>query len=175
MMTGSLQTVDGRPALRFERRFNHSVDRVWRAVTEPSELARWFIAPVEWTPAPGERFESMDEVGELTEVEPPHVIAYTWGGEHFRFELRPDGPGCLLVFTHVFDDRSFGAQHATGWELHFDRLDAHLAGGFVSQDDAHAAFPELHESYAEHFGLDPEVGRRTFAAMQEQWSAGDRA
>ena len=42
-MTATQQTVDGRPALRFERRLKHSVERVWRAVTEPAELARWFV------------------------------------------------------------------------------------------------------------------------------------
>ncbi len=35
MMNGTLQTIDGRPALRFERRLDHSIERVWRAVTEP--------------------------------------------------------------------------------------------------------------------------------------------
>jgi hypothetical protein len=25
------------------------------------------------------------------------------------FELRPDADGCLLVFTHVYDDRTLGA------------------------------------------------------------------
>ncbi len=165
MMNGSLETVDGRPALRFERRLDHSVERVWRAITEPAELARWFVAAVEWTPELGEAFEAMDQPGEITELEPPRLIAYTWGGELFRFELRPDGAGCLLTFSHVFDDRALGAQHATGWELHFDRLAAFLAGGALSEDDAMRGFPALHEHYAERFGLDPGVGRRTFAAM----------
>jgi len=52
--TGSQQTIDGRPALRFERRLDHSIERVWRAVTEPAELARWFVAEAPWTPAAGE-------------------------------------------------------------------------------------------------------------------------
>jgi uncharacterized protein YndB with AHSA1/START domain len=173
MMNGSLETIDGRPALRFERRLDHSVERVWRAITEPAELARWFVAPVDWKPERGEVFESMEERGEITDLEPPRVIAYTWGGERFRFELRPDGDGCLLIFTHVFDDRALGAQHAAGWDVYFDRLDAHLAGGFISEVEAHEAFPELHERYAERFGLDPEVGRRNFAAMQEEQAIAD--
>ena len=168
MTNGTLETVDGRPALRFERRLDHSVERVWRAVSEPSELARWFVATVEWKPEAGEVFESMGEAGEITRVEPPHALEWTWGAELFRFELRPDGDGCVLVFTHVFDDRTLGAQHATGWHLYFDRLDAHLAGGFLSEEEAHEGFRELHERYAERFGLDPEVGRRHFAAAQEE-------
>ena len=46
MIDGTLETIDGRPALRFERRLAHSVQRVWHAVTEPAELAQWFVAPV---------------------------------------------------------------------------------------------------------------------------------
>jgi hypothetical protein len=110
----------------------------------------------------------MEQQGAITELEPPLVIAYTWGGELFRFELRAAGPGCVLTFIHVFDDRALGAQHATGWDVHFDRLEAFLAGGSLSVDNAMRAFPELHERYAERFGLDPEVGRRNFAAMHAE-------
>jgi hypothetical protein len=35
-----------------------------------------------------------------------------------------------------------------GWESYFSRLDAHLAGGFLSVEDAHKTFPEVHERYA---------------------------
>jgi uncharacterized protein YndB with AHSA1/START domain len=167
-MNGSLETVDGRPALRFERRLEYPVERVWRAVTEPAELERWFVAPVQWKPEAGEVFESMEQRGEITELEPPRLIAWSWGGELFRFELSPDGDGCRLVFVHVFDDRTLGADHAAGWEVHFDRLDAHLAGGFMSFDEALRAVPEVHERYAERFGLDPEVGRRRIAEVTEQ-------
>ena len=160
--------VHGRPALRFERRLGHSVERVWRAVTDPAELERWFVAPAGWKPEEGEVFESAGGTGRITELEPPHVIAWTWGDDVFRFELRPDGDGCLLVFTHVFDDRALGAQHAAGWEVYLNRLDSHLGGGFLSEEDAHDAWPELHELYAERFGLDPEVGRRMMAAMRAQ-------
>ena len=38
-MYGTYETIDSRPAVRFERRYPHSVDRVWRAVTEPEAQA----------------------------------------------------------------------------------------------------------------------------------------
>ncbi len=128
-MNGRLETVGDRPALRFERRLDHSVERVWRAITEPAELARWFVAPVDWKPEAGETFEAEGQTGEITELEPPQRIAWSWGGELFRFELRRDAEGCLLTFTHVFDDRALGEQHAAGWEMYLNRLDGHLAGG----------------------------------------------
>jgi uncharacterized protein YndB with AHSA1/START domain len=162
-MNGRLISVGDRPALRFDRHLDHSVERVWRAVTEPAELERWFVDAIEWKPEAGEVFETGDQAGEITELDPPRLIAWSFGGDGFSFELRPEGDGCLLVFTHVFDDRALGAQHASGWEAYFNRLDAHLAGGFLSEEDAHEPVPELHERYAERFGLDPEVGRRMFA------------
>ena len=126
MTDGTLETIDGRPALRFERRLAHPVQRVWRAVTEPAELAQWFVAPVAWTPALGETFEGGGQTGEIVALEEPTLLRWTWGEERYAFELAPDGDGCRLVFTHVFDDR-YGpaAQHAAGWETYFDRLAAH--------------------------------------------------
>jgi uncharacterized protein YndB with AHSA1/START domain len=41
-MNGRLITVEARPALRCERRLAHSVERVWRAISEPEELRRWY-------------------------------------------------------------------------------------------------------------------------------------
>jgi hypothetical protein len=71
-MHGTLEMIDGRPALRFERRFAHSVERVWRAITERAELGRWFVVRPEWTPVAGEMFAAMEETGEITEFVPPH-------------------------------------------------------------------------------------------------------
>ena len=131
-------TIDGRPALRVERRLAYPVDRVWRAVTDPAELERWFVATVAWIPELGETFEAYGQSGEITALDPPHAIAWTFGGERFSFELDEDGEGCLLVFMHVFDDPSLSGQHSRGWEIYFTRLDVHLEGGYLSEEDAHA-------------------------------------
>jgi uncharacterized protein YndB with AHSA1/START domain len=167
-MNATLETVDNRPALRFERHLGYPVDRVWRAVSDPAELARWFVDAVEWKPELGETFEAGGQSGEITQLDPPRLIEWVFGGDLFRFELSPEGDDCLLVFTHVFDERALGAQHAAGWEAYFKRLDAHLAGDFLSEEDAHEGVSEIHERYAERFGLDPEVGRRMFAEHHPQ-------
>jgi uncharacterized protein YndB with AHSA1/START domain len=139
-MNSSLDTVDGRPAVRCERRLDHSAERVWRAITDPEELRRWSPAVPRWRLEPGEEFtsEDVEGTGRIVEVDPPRLLAYEWGDDSFRFELEPDGDGCRLVFTHVFDDRARGAQTAAGWELYFTRFDVHLAGGFMSEEAAHA-------------------------------------
>ena len=166
MMDGTLETIDGRPALRFERRLPHSVERVWRAVSEPAELERWFPAAADWTPAAGETFEAAGMTGEITEVDAPHRLVWTFNGEGYSFELSADDGGCRLVFTHVFDDRNLAAQTATGWDAYFSRLEPHLAGDFVSEEQAHESWEEVHERYAERFGVDPAPGRRFAASLR---------
>ena len=166
MIDGTLQTIDGRPALRFERRLAHSPERVWRAVTEPAELAQWFVAPVAWTPALGETFGGEGQPGEITALEAPRLLAWSWGEERYAFELAADGDGCRLVFTHVLHPSDGpAAQHAAGWETYLDRLDALLAGATLSEEDAHGPIGELHEIYAAGFGQDPAPGRKMIASL----------
>jgi hypothetical protein len=144
--------VEGRPAVRLERKLGYPVERVWRAVTEPAELERWFVAEAPWTPAAGEEFEAHGQRGRITELDPPRRIAWDWGSERFSFDLAADGDGCLLAFTHVFDpERGPDWQHAAGWETYFTRLDAHLAGGFLSEQDAHGQIDDLLDRYRAQF------------------------
>ena len=46
-MYGTYETIDGTPAVRFERVYPHAVDRVWRMITVPEEMAAWFPSTVE--------------------------------------------------------------------------------------------------------------------------------
>jgi uncharacterized protein YndB with AHSA1/START domain len=166
MMDGTLETIGGRPALRFERRLAHSIERVWRAVSEPAELERWFPATADWTPAAGETFEAAGMTGEVTEVDAPRRLAWTFNGEQYSFDLAALDGGCLLVFTHVINDRTLAAQTATGWETYLSRLEPHLTGGFLSEEEAHEPWAEIHERYAERFGVDPTPGRDFIAALR---------
>src|SRR5438067_55997 len=85
---------------------------------------------------------------------PPRLLAWEWSVESYSFELEPDGEGCRLVFTHVFN-ADFGPpwQHAAGWETYFNRLEAHLDGGYLSEQNAHAGMETLMERYRAEFEL----------------------
>ncbi len=161
MSEGTLETIDGRPALRFTRRLAHPVERVWRAVSTYDELAAWFVAPMELSQS-GQRFEAMGEPGEVLRFDPPHVLEWDWGGERFSFQLEPDGQGTVLTFLHVFAQRDRGADYASGWHFHFGRLQAHLDGQPLVDADP-SELVALNDSYAARFGLDPQVGRRSIA------------
>ncbi|HEX8855491.1 MAG TPA: SRPBCC family protein [Thermoleophilaceae bacterium] len=139
MTQATYQEIDGRPAIRFERRIAHPVEAVWHAVTEPGELAHWFPDPVELDelkPGASMRFDlsahGMDPMdGEIRELEPPRLFAFTWGDEMLRFELDPEdgGRACRLRFTHFLSERDKAARDAAGWQVCFDRLDESLAAG----------------------------------------------
>ncbi|SDL30219.1 SRPBCC domain-containing protein [Streptomyces indicus] len=160
---GTLETVDGRPMLRFERVLGHPVERVWQAVSVPAELGKWFPSAVDWKPATGETLDVGGQPLQVTEATPPRRLAWSYAGQPFSFELTPQGQGCRLVFTHVIDDLP-AAQTATGWETYLSRLEPTLAGEEVSEEAAHARWTEIHELYAARFGVDPEPGRQWAAA-----------
>jgi uncharacterized protein YndB with AHSA1/START domain len=156
---GEHQTVDGRPALRFELSVAHPVERVWRAVSVPAELERFFPGAAPWTPAEGESIDLGGPTLTVTEVDAPRRLAWTIAGQPQAFDLRAAGDGCTLTFTHVIDDLP-AAQTAAGWETYLSRLEPHLDGGHLSDKEAHEPWVEIHERYAEKFGVDPGPGRR---------------
>jgi uncharacterized protein YndB with AHSA1/START domain len=132
-MHGTFQTIDDQPAVHFERRLSHPIDAVWRAVTEPDELAHWFPARVTVDLSPGGRMRfDMDEgstEGEITELDPPRRFAFTWGEERLRIELEEAGDECVMRFTHVLSSRDQAARDAAGWHVCLDRLETWLGGG----------------------------------------------
>lgn len=166
-MNGRLDTSAARPTVRFQRRLAHPIERVWRAITEPADLAAWFPGvPRFGKLEQGAEFAVEGDIGgsgRILAVDPPRLLAFEWGGDELRFELAPDGGGCLLTFSHALSDLELGAQTAAGWELCLDRLAAQLAGAPIGERESLQGWPDLHERYAAEFGLDPEVGRRAYA------------
>jgi uncharacterized protein YndB with AHSA1/START domain len=137
-MEGTYEKIDGRPALRFERRLAHPVAKVWRAVTEPDELAAWFPQKVEVDLRPGGamhfRFDENDfpdMSGEVLELDPPRRFAFTWGDdEEVRIELEPldGGSATLLRFVQLLGAEDTAARNAAGWEVCLHRLETSLDG-----------------------------------------------
>ncbi|MGH7477249.1 MAG: SRPBCC family protein [Longimicrobiales bacterium] len=163
---GTLERVAGRWRLRFVRVLRHPPERVWRALTEESQLAAWFPTTIEGDFAPGGalRFRFRGEemppsTGEMIACEPPRLLEFTWGftaegdaqPEHCRFELSPEGRGCRLTFTTTYDQVGKSARDAAGWHVCFDLLEAELAGEPRSGSSPERWKP-LNRRYAERFG-----------------------
>jgi uncharacterized protein YndB with AHSA1/START domain len=166
---GTLVDIDGKPALRFERRYRHPLERVWRAISDPSEMAKWFPSNVEGDRAVGAELSFVDdaqraaaiEAGEPTRIEgpmfrgtvitfdPPKVFAFTWGGEVLRLELIPDGGDTVLVFTQLLSHQSVAARNGAGWHACLGALDQLLG---VPVDDADADWATVYQEYLERMG-----------------------
>jgi uncharacterized protein YndB with AHSA1/START domain len=152
--------------LRLERVLRHPPERVWNALTEPEAQASWHPTPAEFEPAVGGtvRFSAEGDVpdmpdGEVTEWDPPRVLAHTWGDDRLRWELRQHDDGCLLILTQIFEDRMKAARDAAGWHLCLDALAAALAGTPERRSGADAPpeeLKQLNRAYEERFGIPPE-------------------
>lgn len=161
-MSATLSSKDGRTELRMERRLAHPPEKVWRALTEPEELAGWFPAAVEvdlrlngsisftFPEGEGDFQEDPDNTGVVRAFDPPRLLEYSWGEELLRWELSPTSDGCLLTLAATYDDRPGSASFTSGWLLCFDALDRVLGGSTVSEKD----YAELHEHFVKVYGLD---------------------
>lgn len=161
MSADQFLTLDGRATVRVERRYPHPIEKVWRAVTTPEHLGQWFPSPVDIDLRPGGsmRFGAFGtnagQTGTVESVEPPRLLAFTWGADRLSFELSSDDEGTTFALTHSFDDRSGAPSFATGWELCLTGLRALLAGEPLPPAERGIA---RHEELVHEFGLDqPEV------------------
>ncbi|GAB3903524.1 SRPBCC domain-containing protein [Kibdelosporangium lantanae] len=91
----------------------HPPAKVWRTLTEPELLARWFM-PNDIKPVVGHRFhlhaDPKPGVGfgggpvpcEVLDVEPERLLRFAWG-EHWTvtWRLEPEGRGTRLLLTHA--------------------------------------------------------------------------
>ncbi|RKS05622.1 uncharacterized protein YndB with AHSA1/START domain [Nocardiopsis sp. Huas11] len=143
--TATLRVVAGDAVLLLERRLAAAPERVWRAVSEPAELARWFPASVEgelrvgghlrftFTEDPAEAGDGGE--GQVTEFDPPRVFGFLWNRDALRFEVAREGTedgGTLFTLTHVAGGGALGrltaAGTAHGWDTCLDALEAVLEG-----------------------------------------------
>ncbi len=100
--------------------------KVWRGLTEPELLARWW-APGDIAPVVGHRFHlQMPGWGEVpcevVEVEPPERFVYTFNGDWtLTWRLVAEGTGTRLLLEHSgFDlddkrDRDAFERMGPGW------------------------------------------------------------
>jgi uncharacterized protein YndB with AHSA1/START domain len=171
MTHGTYEEIEGRPALRFERRYPHAVDAVWRAITDPAELEHWFPSAVELEELrAGARitFTFREHAippmhGEVLELDPPRLVAFTWGDEELRFELESEEGETVLHFTHVLSQRDAAARDAAGWTVCLNRLGEQLGGG-----DATAPGSEPTDEWSGYFEEYERRGFPTGAPIPEQ-------
>lgn len=134
-------------AARVERLVEAPVRRVWRALTDPAELAAWYWPPsfgteVVLEPVAGGSFRiastrvGMAAVGHVVAAEAPRLLelAWRWEGEELEttavVALTAEGSERTLVAVeHAgFPTEETASEHATGWSDCLARLPGFLAG-----------------------------------------------
>lgn len=144
--------------IRFERLLPGPIERIWDYLADSDKRARW-LAPgtleprqgatfslqfhnTQLTPdrtPPSARFRQYDgrftTHHEVLRCEPPHVLAWTWGGgneapSEVTFELNEEGSQVRLIVTHRrLTDDDTRVNVASGWHTHLNVLEDVLDGG----------------------------------------------
>ena len=162
---GTVRTTDdGSRELRFERFFDHPVERVWAAITEPDQMVGWWAegeldlrlggrVVLRWLNSDDDGNQAVLH-GAITEIDAPRVFEIE-GEPHgvLRFDLCPEDDCTHLIFTNVVPAPDEVVPMAlAGWHIHLDHLAEALAGTPVDWerwDEQHRpAWGELHERYA---------------------------
>jgi uncharacterized protein YndB with AHSA1/START domain len=120
--------------------------RIFRALTEADELARWWVSSAETDPRPGGdfvlRFEFKDEArnhtfsGQYEDVVADEVVRYPWNGEFgqttVEFALQPSAGGTeLRLLNSGWTEEAAETQrvYEEGWRFFLDNLERYLTGG----------------------------------------------
>ena len=130
--------------LEKEMFINASPQRVFRALTEPAELERWFVQKAELDVRPGgairlEWAPDAVEVGTILVLDPPHRLSYSWHALEpspttITFELTAENEGIRLRLTHtgIGEGEDWDRYYSSvdnGWNAHLTNLTAWLETG----------------------------------------------
>jgi uncharacterized protein YndB with AHSA1/START domain len=148
--------------ISFERRLPHPPEVVWAAITEPEQLAKWYMTKariegkasgmIDFLAGPSQ----FHVTGTILAWDPPHVFEHEWNveprpelpkGERgvIRWELIREGDETVLKLTHRHLTRQTTMGFAPGTHAFLDRLEAHL--NHSSLPDWRIRVEELRMSY----------------------------
>ena len=102
--------------IQLERVFDAPVDVIWKALTDKTEMKKWYFDLEEFKPEVGFKFTftggpdcdtQFVHLCEITEVIPQKKLTYSWsyegysGMSHVTFELSPQDNKTLFRLTHT--------------------------------------------------------------------------
>jgi uncharacterized protein YndB with AHSA1/START domain len=138
MNDGTVHERDGKHVLRFERRIEHPIDTVWEAIATTDGIRGWLgAAEIDLSEGGKVRLQFDKTVGnvvhgQVTEVQPPRVLEYTFGEEDppsvLRWELHEENGATVLVLTHTLPTPEHIADALAGWHTLLDLIPAAIAG-----------------------------------------------
>jgi uncharacterized protein YndB with AHSA1/START domain len=156
--------VDGEFAtITFERSYPHPIEDVWSAITEPAELAGWFMTEAKIKAGTGGTVDLVSGpshfhiTGTILAWEPPHLFEHEWnvpprsdlpkGEQAFvRWELTEVGGRTLVKMSFRHLHRGTAGGFISGMHAFLDRLGAQLDGATLP--DWMGRVQELRKGYA---------------------------
>ncbi len=139
-------SYDGKHAtLTFQRRLPHPPEAVWAAITDPKQLAMWYVQEVTIDGRLGGSVHFVSGGGKLLATgrilawDPPRLLEYEWkvkprpempSGEDsvVRWELGREGDATVLTLTHRNLTRGKAIGAAPFAHVVLERLASHLDG-----------------------------------------------
>ncbi len=139
-------TYEGDTAtIAFERRIRHPIERVWDAITNPDQLAGWYMTTARLEARQGGTLDYVSGIsrfhvtGRILTWQPPRVYEHEWNveprqglpkGERsvIRWELTPDGDETILRISHRRLTRPTSYGFVSGLHVFLDRLEQQLDG-----------------------------------------------
>ena len=151
---GRQPSADGEViSVELQRSYDAPIDEVWKALTEPDRLQRWFY-PVSGDLRPGGTFQLEGNAGgEIVECASPRLLKVTFGGASSVVQLRlssQDGGGTVLDFEHTVPLEMAGSGAGAlyvgpGWDGALTSLHLYLHGEVADDPAAAASSPEGQE------------------------------
>jgi uncharacterized protein YndB with AHSA1/START domain len=152
--------IEGEHAtLTFERHLPHPPEAIWKAITDPGELSKWYMdAKIDGRM--GGRIEFSSGEGKVTGTvlvwDPPYVFEHEWIVDRskypkaefgvIRWELLREEDGTILKLIHRGLPRQTVRNFAPGVHALLDRLETYLVEG--SLPDWRKQLQELQSSYS---------------------------
>jgi uncharacterized protein YndB with AHSA1/START domain len=156
-MSSDLGVITRCYTVTFERTTRHGPARLWKAITQPDEVAAWMGAPATIDLRPGGDsiidFAGDDAAldGIIVRVEQERRFAYVWGRSYTEWLIEPDGDGCRYTFVETgLTDRGEHADEeglAAGWHKFLDRFADHLDGQLRDDAEYEARWHALKPAY----------------------------
>lgn len=140
---GAVITSGDKATLVFRRRLEHSPEEVWKALTDPAELSRWYMTKATIDAREGGSIDfvsgpsRLHVTGRILVWKPPLVFEHEWkveprpelqSGEDaiIHWELYGDAGGTILHLEHRRLNAQTALGFAPGTHAFMDRLEAHL-------------------------------------------------
>lgn len=185
----SAESRDDQLVLR--RTFDAPRERVWRAFTDPDELAQWYGADLmtveirTFEAEPGGEFSigmrddegDYDIEGEVLEAIENERLVHTWYVGRVTIELAAVEAGTEVVLTHEgLPGREVTEQHAVGWKAAIEALAATLATDENRASTTRTATDETEHPMTEDTTFDPSeydttITRTLDAPREAVWAA----